>query len=439
MAPRNIPADLLSVVFDSVDLPTLCKSSHVSRIWRLVARKHQSYWKTLSLTTRGMSGGDAALFLDRLAAKPPNATFGLMLIVPAATTSLARFVLMSVIWPVLLEQLPLAEKLTFYISPAYTRVFWPIFTIDVPRLRTLHVSLIDSKAPGEPIPGLFQAHAHTVLEDVTLSNVALSPSPQPVIHTLKSVKATYHPCETSHLPRVLAWLPRCQSLDLMARAGDDPFLTIPSLSSTQLQALRHFVVWDYRYLDGIPFQLIPSLRIAATLDVPTVIIRQLAPTAGLLGVCFLRSYRSALGYHTSGIVIIASLDRAFVRRFERLPHPNTMTAAFLDAALTVHADRLVILTISLDELFPALCQRACIFPRLETLRLVTNGFPDLVPGWSHGAVNCHALFALVVQQEDQQAEIEITLSALQEFCRRAIRLADAIRPGQLLTSNDGHP
>ncbi|EJD33336.1 hypothetical protein AURDEDRAFT_177590 [Auricularia subglabra TFB-10046 SS5] len=68
MTPR-LNVVLLPIVFDTVDLPTLCRSSHISHSWHEAARNHPTYRKRLSFDSQSISGGDVELFLDRLTAK----------------------------------------------------------------------------------------------------------------------------------------------------------------------------------------------------------------------------------------------------------------------------------------------------------------------------------------------------------------------------------
>ncbi|EJD46645.1 hypothetical protein AURDEDRAFT_124046 [Auricularia subglabra TFB-10046 SS5] len=413
MAPA-LHADILSIVFDDVDFQTIWNSCRTSRQWRWVARNHRTYWKKLEFDAKTMTAGSVELFLDRLNSKKcPHALISLSLRIPATISLMSRHVAASIVLPAMREHLHRAEELSFYVTPAFTTLIWPMFEIDVPNLRNLVVVMIDydRPGPGEPIPALFQAHTHQSLERVVLDNYPLSPHARPLRHTLKSVEARFGGSDVSCIPALLAWLPLVICLDVWNPSCSGPLFGIPRLTEAQLQSLQHLIVYDENYLAGMRVDVIPTLTLRTFRPI-NALIQRLVPKDGPLAICFTHSVNL-----TSGSVVIATMDGTLIRVLQRLRGSYMTSDTFLNDVVV--SDRLVVIAIFLDNGFQALCRLGYTFPCLDTLRLFLDGLPRPVPGWKHGAITCHALRTLILQRDIGYRNVRVSHSALQGFARRA--------------------
>ncbi|EJD45237.1 hypothetical protein AURDEDRAFT_165785 [Auricularia subglabra TFB-10046 SS5] len=408
-------ADILLMVFDNLDFQTLWNSCRVSRQWRWVARNHRIYWQKLAYDAKTMTAGSVELFLDRLNSKQrSDALISLSLRVPATISVLARHATTSIVLPAVREHLHRAEELSFYVTPAFTAILWPIFEMDAPRLRNLVVVMIDydKPGPGEPIPALFQAHMHHSLERVVFDNYPLSPHALPLRHTLKSIEARFGGSDTSCIPALLAWLPLFQRLDVRNPTRDGPLFGLPRLTDAQVRSLQHLIVHDENYLAGMQLDLIRTINVCTSRPVKGLIPR-LVPADGALAICFTHSVNL-----TSGSVVIATIDGTLIRVLQRLRAAHMKSSSFLNDVLV--SDRLVVIAIFLEDGFQVLCRLGYTFPCLETLRLFLDRLPSPVPGWEHGAITCSALRTLILQRDIGYRRVRISHSALQDFARRAL-------------------
>ncbi|EJD35217.1 hypothetical protein AURDEDRAFT_175711 [Auricularia subglabra TFB-10046 SS5] len=417
--------DTLNAIFDLVDLPTLCASTRVSRLWRLTARDHPTYWKNLTLDALCMSAADVLLFLDRLTAKDdPDATIRVSLRCTTSTSSLNRLVLGRIVLPVVRDNMHRVEEVAFVVSPAFAAVLWPLFSTDAPRLRGIHVIVDGYAGDMEPIPSLFNAHAHDSLERVLIRNVPLPEPAFPLRHTLKSLEATYtiyDDSSASSVERVLSWFPHTQTLDLrpIDRRYRGRLPRFPDLIALQLCTLHHLVIHHEKYLLGIPHTLIPILSVRAPVRGPGH-VRQLIPKQGLLAVVFRVRMDRNLCYAMTGRVVVTTVDGDRIREFARQRVSYIESPSFLEEVIL--STRLVSLTIPLAVGFRTLCEEAYFLPKLTTLRLLLNAFPDPVDSWSTRALVCPKLSSLILQREVEELDAYITLAALRAFARMAIAM-----------------
>ncbi|EJD44640.1 hypothetical protein AURDEDRAFT_166429 [Auricularia subglabra TFB-10046 SS5] len=417
--------DVLSTIFDLVDLPTLCTSSRVSRQWRITARNHPTYWKTLSLDALDMSASDVVLFLDRLSVKGRTsaATIRVSLRCPASASSINRLVITSLVLPVLKEHLHRTEELAFVVSPAFAIALWPLFSLDAPHLRGLQVIVDGDPGDIDTVPSLFNAHAHTSLEHALLRDVPLAASAQPLRHTLKSLKAIYTVYDhktASSLERVLSWIPLAETLDLwpIDRRYQGKLPMFPDLSVLQLHTLHHLVIHHERYLLGIPHSLIPVLSIRTALKAPGQ-LRQLIPNGNKLLALVVRVRMSPdLSYAMAGRAAVATVDGSRIREFGRLRVTRMRSLSFLDEV--IFSNRLVHLTIPLAVGFRTLCEHAYFLPQLVTLRLVLNALPESITGWVSRAILCPKLSTFIFQREVEEIQASISHSALEAFVRATV-------------------
>ncbi|EJD38292.1 hypothetical protein AURDEDRAFT_172674 [Auricularia subglabra TFB-10046 SS5] len=409
-------ADVVSVILDNIDLPTLLASSHVSRLWRDCARSHPTFWKRLSIDDiTSLTPGAVQLFLDRLGSRHPtdfNATIYLSMRCTVPTSAI-----ITRVFPAVQQHLPRVEQLAFIISPALVPAVWPLFELNAPRLKSLQV-IMDRPCPQpDPVPALFNAHKHNALENVFLLDVPLSACAQPVGHVLKGVKAVYSD-ESYLLARVVSWLPLSQTHDLQlcrGRRNDLDLRDFPALDASQLQALRHLVINHAETLLGLPKWHIPIMTIRLH-ELSPGQVREILPTGGPLGVCFRRRIHPL---YTSlfGEVTVTSLNGHTIRHFVPVALSRMCSPAFLwDVVLS---DRVCVLASPLFCAFYTLCEHRYHLPQLTTLRIALNELPDHLPCWNIGAIHCPRLHTLILQRESDHQDAIVSQTALESFIENA--------------------
>ncbi|EJD48307.1 hypothetical protein AURDEDRAFT_151079 [Auricularia subglabra TFB-10046 SS5] len=270
-----IPEELLSSVFDWLDLGQLVVASHVCQLWRRLAFDHRRFWGTAALQ-KALDPPALEFFCARLAEaragrRPVTVTVwpnrGLSSapdyvpimqnrIIPAIAATLSHITALH---------LEVPRAIAPFLFAAGAALQQP-----APALRALTITNWHSRDQGQiTIPANIFTGSAPQLTSLSLGDgVALPGLPVPAFQAVTALK-TLTSCDllnTVGLPNILAWFPRLRDLDTHARGMREQ--TLAPLTPQNLQRLSqlnslslHVMSLNNMQELGIAISPIPTLQL----------------------------------------------------------------------------------------------------------------------------------------------------------------------------------
>ncbi|EJD33189.1 hypothetical protein AURDEDRAFT_177727 [Auricularia subglabra TFB-10046 SS5] len=429
MPAASLPDDVLTTIFDTMDVRTLCNCSHISRHWRATARHHPTFWKTLSISDRNLTLGTVEFFLDRLNARTGDEEIiSLTLRFTRAHCLLMR----DLVIPAVATHTRRCEKIVITVSGLATEFVWPLFSIAAPRLRVLRVWVLDADACPHNVPALmFNVAAYSSLEYVVLEDVPLPQGLKPVAHTIKSyvVKYSYF---VACIREALAWIPRTHSFGVQIDTSDlwPPTTSIDRLLVENYPFLAHvtrLIVHDDRLLRLPVCTLVPVMGIHMSAPRPNAVLRVLPP-----GSLLCMSLRTTI-YHTTrrgsptqrqrGVLTATNVDRTVIRCCHGLSVAHMTSRTFLGQL--VATERLVLLDVELHTGFLQMCRHLYVLPQLRVLCVVIDGLQDGTgDNIDYGRLGCPTLRTLAFERANRVTSVDITRAVVEVFIENSLNLED---------------
>ncbi|EJD49994.1 hypothetical protein AURDEDRAFT_161015 [Auricularia subglabra TFB-10046 SS5] len=427
MPITSLPDDVLKTVFDVLDVHSFHECSHVSQLWRAIARHHPRFWRTLSIRDKGLTLGAAELFLDRLNSKTGDEkTISLTLTVMDADCSIMR----DLALPAISRHIERCEKLLISVSATATAFVWPLFSIAAPRLRVLHVRLCHATDPLlHVVPALmFDVAAYSSLEYVVLENVPLPHGLQPVAHTIKSyvVKYSY---PTACIREALAWIPRTRSFGVHIDPSDSglPTTSIGHLVDNHpfLTHLERLVIHDNRLLHLPICSSVPVLGIHMSAPDSSAVLGVLPPRSllcmSIRTIIYHGTRRGSPTQHQIGDLTATDVDRTVIRCCHGLSVAHMTSRTFLGRL--VATERLVLLDVELRAGFLQMCQSCDVLPQLRVLCVIIDRLPGMGE-MDDGELGCPALRTLAFERAHTLGSVDITRAAVESFIASVLNTVD---------------
>ncbi|EJD33384.1 hypothetical protein AURDEDRAFT_177530 [Auricularia subglabra TFB-10046 SS5] len=423
MMHNSIPWDILLEVFDLLDPRYIFRCTHVSHDWRILARSHPTFWRTLCLSDVGLTSGQANLFLERLNVTKPASPRRLSL----ALTCLRGpgGLMTTTILPAVTPHIPRCDLLLLLLGADAASSFWPLFSIDAPRLRFLEVRVGPGAVDVQPVPShMFNLGAYGTVERISFVDVPLPPGLHPIPHTLQNVKAICQHREPQ-LQQLLRWVPQTQSIDhwddRKPTTKREPLPPLLVQCYPRLSVLRRIVIHNPGDLWHTLCQTVPLLTIRGFCPDGVALQRTLPPQGPLaVSLCrLIRQQAVTRNFVIAGEVIITNRDKSIVRYVDAMHIPCMMSPKFLDAFLT--PIRLVWLSIELPSL-RELCKLKFKMPQLRTLCVVITGLS--ATRMDGAAIDCPNLRTLAFERNCIVGDVAITWDDINNFILDTLKPTD---------------
>ncbi|EJD35357.1 hypothetical protein AURDEDRAFT_188759 [Auricularia subglabra TFB-10046 SS5] len=218
---RKLPVELLSMILDDLCLDDVLRSSHVSKFWRSVAKRHPTYWRDIILASLSTTALD--LFHDRLDASCDQ-SISLFIYLPTVDSP-SR--LRSIVLPAIVRNMHRIHHLVLNSPLSHDTDMFNALCTPAPRLEKLDIYVIDDAAASTAFPIDLFANNAPKFKRLHLYNVHLLPNSLPPvlsgIHTLKYFVA-------NELSFPAAMLPHCRSLRKLSIFGSGCRLIAPQTS-----------------------------------------------------------------------------------------------------------------------------------------------------------------------------------------------------------------
>ncbi|EJD47584.1 hypothetical protein AURDEDRAFT_163454 [Auricularia subglabra TFB-10046 SS5] len=351
----NIPAEILSIIFDPLSLDELLSASRVCRLWRAVAFRHNTFWRDVLLGSLSTTSLDC--FRARIAAGSSRSVVIRVFIPVVESPDRLR----SIVLPLLAHNLHRVDKLHVRIDIAYDLDLVSALMQPAPRLDTLDLYMVhETRASGALPADLFASHAPN-LRYVRLVHVQLCADRLPrAFSAIKLLRCCFN-LSQSFPTAIFAHAKSLQYLTIIAEhfsmslpAGD----TTTHLASNLRKVEAFAVTGGLELMQQIPAASVPEVCVAITAK----------PSAGLLlghlrGTLEVRMF--SMPRHVG--VQYRSLDSGMKRTFicppaqvDKASLPRVYTAA--DLALRVESVHCEIICVGLLLAFRTLqsCTRVVL-------------------------------------------------------------------------------